>query len=263
MTTAALVRAADNVTVACPGTARVPRFTGGGTIAWEERGIPAPGPGEVLVQVAANALCGSERGQFEHGAAIAPGHELAGTVVAAGAGVEVAVGTAGVAYLMDFCGLCRWCRRGRTNQCQAKRGDVGFTRDGGYASHALVSASAFVAAPGIDPVEATMLLDIMGTGGHALERAALVHDDVRGVVVLGAGPIGLGVLAMARLRFGDEVPVAVTDRVEYRLELVEKLGGIPVRAGGLKRRRWPCSRPAGRSSASATAAGSTSRCRAT
>ena len=43
-----------------------------------------------------------------------------------------------------------------------------------------------------------MLLDIMGTGGHALDRAALVHPDIRAVAVLGAGPIGLGVLAMAR-----------------------------------------------------------------
>jgi threonine dehydrogenase-like Zn-dependent dehydrogenase len=222
------------------GLARVPRFVGGGAIAWEDRPLPVPGPGELLVAVAANALCGSERGQFEHGAAVAPGHELSGTVLAAGPGAGIAPGTAGVAYLMDYCGACRWCRAGRTNQCQAKRGDLGFTRDGGYGSHALVSASAFVATPpGLDPVEATLLLDIMGTGGHALDRAALVHPDLRRVAVLGAGPIGLGVLAMARVRFGDEVPVMISDRVPYRLELAERIGGIPVQAGELARHPAP------------------------
>ncbi len=218
---------------------RIPRFTGGGVITWDQRAIPSPGAGQLLIQVAANALCGSERGQFEHGAGVAPGHELAGTVIAAGPETTVAIGTPGVAYLMDFCGACRWCRTGRTNQCQAKRGDLGFTRDGGYASHALVSASAFFATPGVDPVLATLLLDIMGTGGHSLDRAALVHPDIRAVAVLGAGPIGLGVLAMARLRFGDAVPVLVTDRVDYRLDLVERLGGIAVRAGDLSSHPMP------------------------
>lgn len=209
-----------------------PRFTGG-AIAWEERPLPVPGPCQLLVRVLANALCGSERHQFEHGSPVTPGHELAGTVVASGPGTVLPLGTSGVAYLMDFCGDCRWCRAGRTNQCQAKRGDIGFTRDGGYGSHVLVSETAFVAVPGIDPVEATLLLDIMGTGGHALDRAALVHSDIHRVAVLGAGPIGLGVLAMARLRLGDGVQVVVTDRVQYRLDLVSALGGIPIEAGGL------------------------------
>ncbi len=212
---------------------RFPLFTGHGGISWEERPMPAPGPGQLLLRVAANALCGSDRWQFENGSAIAPGHELAGTVIARGAGATLPVGTAGVAYLMDACGACRWCRAGRTNQCAAKRGDLGFSMDGGYASHTVMSESAFVPAPGIPAVEATLLLDVMGTGGHALDRAALVHPDIRRVAVMGAGPIGLGVLAMARVRFGDLVPVAVTDRVPFRLEMVERLGGMPITAGEL------------------------------
>jgi threonine 3-dehydrogenase len=177
----------------------------------------------------ANALCGSERGQFQHGSTVTPGHEMAGVVVAGGPGTSTPPGTAGIVYLMDFCGRCRWCRRGRTNQCQAKRGDLGFSRDGGYGPWAVASESAFVPVDdGLDPAEATLLLDIMGTGGHALDRAALVHPDIRRVVVLGAGPIGLGVLAMAKLILGAEVPVLVSDLQPFRLALVERLGGVPV-----------------------------------
>jgi len=68
----------------------------------------------------------------------------------------------------------------------------------------------------------------MGTGGHALKRAQLVRTDIESVLVLGAGPIGLSVLAMVRLRLGPRVPVLISDVVPYRLELAERLGGMPV-----------------------------------
>ena len=76
-----------------------------------------------------------------------------------------------------------------------------------------------------------MLLDIMGTGGHALARAQAVRPDIESLLVTGAGPIGLGVLAMAKLLLGDDLPVYVTDSIPYRLALVERLGGIPCLLG--------------------------------
>jgi threonine dehydrogenase-like Zn-dependent dehydrogenase len=54
-----------------------------------------------------------------------------------------------------------------------------------------------------------------------------VHPDITSVLVAGAGPIGLGVLAMAKLLLGD-LPVAITDVVPYRLALAERLGGRPI-----------------------------------
>jgi threonine 3-dehydrogenase len=47
-----------------------------------------------------------------------------------------------------------------------------------------------------------MLLDVIGTGGHAIKRAQLVHPDIQVLLIPGAGPIGLGVLAMAKLLLG-------------------------------------------------------------
>lgn len=103
-----------------------------------------PGPGQLLIQVKANALCGSERGQFFKGSTVTPGHEAAGVVVAAGEGTSNPPGTAGVVFLMDFCGNCRNCRLGLTNQCLQKRGDMGFNRDGGYGAYELVNESIFL-----------------------------------------------------------------------------------------------------------------------
>jgi threonine dehydrogenase-like Zn-dependent dehydrogenase len=212
-----------------PSSMRVPRFSGEGKITFEEKPVPQPGPGQLLLQVRANALCGSERGQFFHGSPVTPGHEAAGVVAAAGPETHTPVGTPGVVYLMDFCGECRSCRAGATNQCLRKRGDMGFNRDGGYGPYELVDERIFFPTDEeLSAAEATLLLDVMGTGGHALTRAQRVHEDIRSVLIMGAGPMGLGVLAMARIMLGEEVPVVVTDVVAYRLELAERLGGRPV-----------------------------------
>jgi threonine 3-dehydrogenase len=208
---------------------RAAHFVGDGGIRLEERPVPVPGPGQLLVRVGANALCGSERGQFLHGAPVTPGHEAAGVVTAAGTGTRTTVGTPGAVFLMDFCGACRSCRLGFTNQCSGKRGDLGFNRDGGYAEYTVVSESAFFpTGDDISDAEATLLLDIMGTGGHALGRGQRVREDIESVFVAGAGPIGLGVLAMAKLLLGNQVPVVISDVVLYRLALAERLGGLPV-----------------------------------
>ena len=87
-------------TGAVPTTMRVPRFRGEGVIDFIEKPVPQPGPGQLLIQVKANALCGSERGQFYKGAPVTPGHEAAGVVVAAGPETKSAIGTPGVVFLM-------------------------------------------------------------------------------------------------------------------------------------------------------------------
>lgn len=207
----------------------VPTFAGKGEITFAAKAKPTPGPGQLLVQVRANAVCGSERDQYFHGSQVTPGHEIVGTVVEAGAAAKTPVGELGAIYLMDFCGACRWCRSGWTNQCLAKRADMGFSHDGGYGPFVLVNENIFFPV-GADIAAdlATMLLDVMGTGAHAVERAQSVHHDIRSLAVLGAGPIGLGVAAMARIILGDAVQVVVTDYNAYRLRLAEKLGARAV-----------------------------------
>lgn len=212
-----------------PAMMRVPHFAGQGRIEWDEKPVPQPQAGQLLLQVRANALCGSERGQFYGGSRVTPGHEAAGVVVASGPQTSTRIGAQGVVFLMDFCGECRWCRLGFTNQCLQKRADMGFNRDGGYGAYELVSENIFFAVDDdIAPSESTLLLDVMGTGGHAIKRAQLVHPHIESLLVCGAGPIGLGVLAMAKLLRGDDFPVFITDANATRLELAEKLGGATI-----------------------------------
>ena len=215
-----------------PTTMTVARFLGEGRLDREERPVPEPGPGQLLLRVTANAMCGTDRHQLHTGSVVTPGHEVAGEVVATGSGSSTASGTAGVAFLMDFCGDCRSCRVGATNQCYAKRADLGFTVDGGYAPYTVVSESAFFPTPGIAGPQATLLLDVMGTGGHALRRARAVRDDIASVLVMGAGPIGIAALVMTKLLLGDDVPVAVAELSPYRLKLAEELGAVPVDLAG-------------------------------
>ena len=206
----------------------VPHFVGGGKIETIEKPVPEPGPGQLLVKVQANALCGSERPQYWNGTDITPGHEAAGTVVAAGPGTTTPIGATGGIFLMDFCGECRNCRAGYTNQCLAKRGDMGFNRDGGYGVYELIHENLFFRTEGLSATEATLLLDVMGTGGHAIKRSQRAHDDIRSILIPGAGPVGLGILAMAKLLLGEDVPVVISDVVPYRLAMAERLGGLPV-----------------------------------
>jgi threonine 3-dehydrogenase len=208
-----------------PRTAAAPHFLGQRRIGSRERLIPRPGSGELLIEVRANAICGTDRQAWERGALVTPGHETAGVVAIAGTDTVTAPGTLGVVYLMDFCGSCRSCVAGFTNQCLAKRADMGFTHDGGYGPYELVHETNFFAVDaGMDPVDATLLLDVMGTAGHAIRRAGLVRPDVTSVLVGGAGPIGLGVLAMSRLLLDGELQVLVADVQPERLALADRLG---------------------------------------
>ena len=118
------------------------------------------------------------------------------------------------------------CALGFTNQCTNKRGDVGFNRDGGYGPYVLVNENIFFSTGDDVPLaEATMLLDVMGTTGHAIRRGLRLREDVRTLGVAGAGPVGLGTLAMARILLGSEVSVVISDLSPYRLDLAERLGG--------------------------------------
>jgi len=212
-------------------TTIAPRFRGNGVIEFDAVEYDDPGEGQLLVRVAANAVCGTDRQQYFEGSSVIPGHEAAGVVAAVGPGTTLAVGSRGAVYLMDYCGICRSCLLGATNQCLNKRADMGFTNDGGYGPYELVHESNFF--PISDAIEignATMLLDVMGTSSHALGRAELVRPDIESVYIAGAGPIGLGLLVMAKLRYGDGVPVHISDVSRWRLDFAESFGGIPVDA---------------------------------
>jgi propanol-preferring alcohol dehydrogenase len=111
-----------------------------------ERPVPAPRPGEVLVEVSACGVCRTDLHVVDNElpdirCPIVPGHEIVGRVAALGEGVAGFRPGArvGVPWLGATCGICPYCRSGRENLCDAPT-FTGYTRDGGYASHAVADA---------------------------------------------------------------------------------------------------------------------------
>src|SRR5262245_55384527 len=126
----------------------------GAPLVARERPVPRPGPGEILVEVAACGVCRTDLhvvdGELPNPKRpIVPGHEIVGRVAAAGDGVAgFATGErVGVPWLGATCGACPYCRDGRENLCDAPL-FTGYTRDGGYATHAIADARYCFALPG-------------------------------------------------------------------------------------------------------------------
>ncbi len=125
----------------------------GTPLVMQERPVPRPGPGEVLVEVDACGVCPTDLhvvdGELpDPKLPIVPGHEIVGRVAALGAGVSThAIGTrVGVPWLGWTCGVCPYCRSGCENLCDRPR-FTGYTRDGGYATHAVADARYCFALP--------------------------------------------------------------------------------------------------------------------
>jgi propanol-preferring alcohol dehydrogenase len=112
----------------------------------QERPVPVPAAGEILVEVAACGVCRTDLhvvdGELPNPKLpIVPGHEIVGRVAAMGEGVAgLAISErVGVPWLGYTCGVCAYCRSGRENLCDRPL-FTGYTRDGGYATHALADA---------------------------------------------------------------------------------------------------------------------------
>jgi alcohol dehydrogenase, propanol-preferring len=149
-----------------PGEMRAMVFHGSGPVLRQERlPRPKPGPGEVLLEVAACAVCRTDLHILDGELAepklpLVPGHEIVGRVVEAGAGVErFRTGErVGVPWLGWTCGSCAHCLAGRENLCEAAR-FTGYHRDGGYAEYVLADQRyAFPLPDEYSDVEAAPLL---------------------------------------------------------------------------------------------------------
>jgi propanol-preferring alcohol dehydrogenase len=133
-----------------------------------ERSLPVPGPGELLIEVAACGICRTDLhvvdGDIHGPLPIVPGHEIVGRVVGTGERV-------GVPWLGRTCGHCPWCLSDRENLCDDPA-FTGFTRDGGFASHVVADARfCFPIPEAFGDVEATPLLCAGLIGWRALRLA--------------------------------------------------------------------------------------------
>jgi len=191
-------------------------YYGPGDLRLEERPTPRPGHGEALLRVDACGICGTdlriasgEHRAYPPGTVRVPGHEIAGTVVAAGRETGLVEGAQAFVAPNIGCGRCARCRAGRANLCAHPQA-LGITRDGGFAEFVLLPEP-LIAQGNVLP---TALAD---PGAIALVeplacvlRGARALDIREGELVLiyGAGPIGLLFLRLARLRGAGTVVVA-------------------------------------------------------
>ena len=170
-----------------------PRAIDEGPLAWVERPVPRPGPGEIRVRVSVCGVCRTDLHLAEgdlppRRPGVIPGHEIVGVVDARDEGADrFRLGErVGVAWLRSTCGACRFCRRGDENLCVTP-GFTGWDEDGGYAEYAVVDQGYAYALPErFGDEEAAPLLCAGIIGYRALRRAALPPGGRLGIYGFGA-----------------------------------------------------------------------------
>ncbi|WP_426570742.1 zinc-dependent alcohol dehydrogenase [Aquihabitans sp. McL0605] len=185
---------------------------------------PEPGPGEALIRVTGCGICGTD---LHLTSSMAPsgtvlGHEIAGTVEALGAGVEAGTWRIGesVAVRPFFgCGHCAHCLRGRADHCDQFQ-LLGMARPGGFAQLTTARADELYRLPAAVSAVDQALVEPMAVGLRSVRRGGVTAADT--VVVLGAGPIGLAVIAWAR-HLGVE-HITASDPSGSRRALATQLG---------------------------------------
>lgn len=207
----------------------------------EEIAVPQVGPGEVLVRILGAGICagdvkcysgaplfwGDEYRQAYCQPPITPGHEFAGEVVALGDGAAqkygLALGDMAISEQIVPCWECRFCKRGQYWMCDRKHDVYGFRQrtPGAMADYMLFPADAInhKVPAGITPRQA-VYLEPLACAIHAVQRGSIELGDV--VVVAGCGPLGLGMVAAARLKTPGLL--VALDLRPNRLEVARKCG---------------------------------------
>ena len=191
---------------------------------------PQPGPGEVLIRVAACGICGSDVHGYDGGSGrrippIVMGHEAAGLVAAVGTGVSRFKPGDRVTFDSTvYCGECVFCRRGEVNLCD-RREVIGvscgeYRRHGAFAEYIAVPERILYHLPEAMSFPEAAMLEAVSVALHAVR----VTGDMKGqtALVIGAGMIGL--LTMQAARAAGAARVIIADIDSTRLNLARTLG---------------------------------------
>lgn len=191
----------------------------------EDRPIPELiNPRDVLVEVKYVGICGTDMHIFDGSRAfkmpLVPGHEISGQVVAVGPEVtKLKPGTPVVHRIEAPCGHCYACRHGKINCC-ANLGVTGATRDGGFQEYMVAPEAQWIPfSTDRFSYQQAAMVEPFTIGAQAVARAELCEGDQ--VLIHGAGPLGLVVLATAKKHGAI---CTVSEMIPERLEVARKLG---------------------------------------
>ncbi len=195
----------------------------------ELRDIPEPkaGPGQVVIQVKAAGICGTDihiyKDEFKTKPPVVLGHEIAGEIVEVGSGVEglTTGGRVTTETYFSTCGLCRYCRSGNINLCLQRR-SIGSALNGGFTNYVLVPAKNIHALPEHLSFQAGALTEPLACVVHGVLSAPTVAPGDLAVIA-GPGAIGLLTLQVVKAA-GATVVMLGTNVDEKRLEIAKKLG---------------------------------------
>ncbi|MBB5551045.1 L-idonate 5-dehydrogenase [Rhizobium lentis] len=211
---------------------RLARLYQKGDLRVETGTVLAPGPGEVLLKMAAAGICGSDLHYYQDGGfgpirvrePIIPGHEASGTVESAGEGVDLKPGTLVAVNPSQPCGLCEYCGKGLPIHCL----DMHFMgsamrlphEQGMFREWLVVPARQCFEVGAATTAAEAACSEPLAVCLHAASRAGEFAG--KRVLVTGAGPIGC--LMVAAARYHGAAEIIVTDLADAALKRAEAMG---------------------------------------
>ncbi len=192
-----------------------------------DRAYPEPrlAAGDIKLRIKLSGICGSDLHEFVAGPLLAPmpsvlGHEFCGEVVEVGAEVRgFEAGDKAIGVIYPSCGRCEYCQHGDFTLCDMRAMAV-TERNGSFAEYVAAPARQMFLVPPQTPHDEAALIEPSSVGCHAIRRSRLALGER--VVVIGAGPIGLLITALARRAGADRI--AVVEPAEGRRQLAIQMG---------------------------------------
>ena len=193
---------------------------------WKEVPCPEIGAGEVLVQVKAVGICGTDIPIFDGVRAVPegliPGHEFAGVIAQVGQGVEGwAIGDRVAVGLVKGCGRCYYCKIGQESMCEDIL-ELGIHIHGAFTTFTAVPQSCLHRLPDNLSFEEGAAVDPIASAYRGVRKVAVDVED--SVVIFGPGAIGLYALQTVKARGAHQVMVVGLPEDGPRLEVAEQLG---------------------------------------
>lgn len=205
---------------------------GGRQVEYRDVPVPTPGHGQVLVEMKASSICGSDiraiyrehlgKGPERYQNVIA-GHEPSGRVANAGPGCRrFRDGDRVVVYHISGCGVCEDCRHGYMISCSSPfRAAYGWQRDGGHAAYLLAEENTLIPLPDkLSYIDGALAACGFGTAWEALNRMGVSGSDR--LMITGLGPVGLAAAMLGKAMGVKEV--IGFDTMPERVQLAQSLG---------------------------------------